>query len=102
MAFVLLLGLYLFIYLLIELTVFVVALVTLRMGRFEETHGRVLKLVGGMIMVALALVLIVDPELMNDIGSTLLVFTGAILLALTIMLIHRRNVPAGARIDRDS
>jgi len=102
LAFVLLLGLYLLIYLLIELTVFLVALVTLRMGRFEETHGRVLKLVGGMIMVALALVLIVDPELMNDIGSTLLVFTGAILLALTVMVIHRRNVPAATRIDRDS
>ncbi|AHE98802.1 glutaredoxin family protein [Thioalkalivibrio paradoxus] len=90
MAFLLLLGLYLLIYLLIELVVFVAALVTLRMGRFEENHGRVLKLVGGTIMVALALVLVLNPGLMNDVGGTLLVFAGSLLLAGMIMLAHRR------------
>jgi cytochrome c biogenesis protein CcdA/glutaredoxin len=88
--FLLLLGLYLLIYLLIELVVFLVALLTLKLGRFEERQGRVLKLVGGMIMVALALVLVLNPELMNDVGGTLLVFIGSLVLAGVIMLAHRR------------
>lgn len=90
-SFLLLLVVYLLIYLLIELVVFFTALVTLRMGRFQESHGRNLKLVGGMIMVALALVLVIDPKLMNDVGATLMLFVGAIALALMIMAVHQRN-----------
>jgi cytochrome c biogenesis protein CcdA/glutaredoxin len=92
--FLLLLGLYLLIYLLIELVVFLVALLTLKLGRFEERHGRVLKLVGGMIMVALALVLVLNPGLMNDVGGTLVVFAGSLILAGVIMLAHRRLTAA--------
>lgn len=90
-SFLMLLVVYLLIYLLIELVVFFTALVTLRMGRFQESHGRNLKLVGGMIMVALALVLVIDPKLMNDVGATLMLFVGAIALALMIMAVHQRN-----------
>ena len=89
LAFVGLLALYLLIYLAIELVVFATALFTLRMKRLEEGHGRVLKLIGGAVMVALALVLVLDPELMNDVGGTLLVFVGAILASLLVMLLHR-------------
>ena len=89
-TFLMLLGVYLLIYLLIELIVFFAALITLRMGKFQESHGRNLKLVGGMIMVALALVLVFDPSLMNDVGATLLLFVGAIGLALLIMGVHQR------------
>jgi len=90
MAFLLLLAVYLVVYLLIELVVFTAALFTLRMKRFEEGHGRVLKLVGGTVMVALALVLVLNPELMNDITGTLVVFMGSILLATAVILVHRR------------
>ena len=89
LAFLGLLALYLLIYLAIELVIFITALLTLRMKRFEEGHGRVLKLIGGAVMVALALVLVVNPELMNDVGGTLLVFAGAILASLLVMLLHR-------------
>ena len=89
LAFIGLLALYLLIYLAIELVIFITALVTLRMGRFGEGHGRVLKLIGGAVMVALALVLVLNPELMNDVGGTLLVFVGAILASLAVMLLHR-------------
>jgi cytochrome c biogenesis protein CcdA len=92
LAFLALLGVYLFIYLLIELTVFLVALFTLQMGKFQESHGRVLKLLGGVVMVALALVLILNPELMNDVGGTMLVFGGSLALAGAILLAHRRSV----------
>jgi len=87
-AFLVLLAIYLLVYLFIELVIFFVALITLRMGRFEERHGRNLKLIGGLIMVALAGILLVDPGIMNDIGLTLLVFAGTIGLALFIIAIH--------------
>jgi cytochrome c biogenesis protein CcdA/thiol-disulfide isomerase/thioredoxin len=96
MFFLMLLAIYLLIYLLIELVVFLAALITLRMGKFQESHGRSLKLVGGMIMVALALVLVFDPDLMNDVGATLLLFVGAIGLALLIMGVHQRTAGRAA------
>jgi cytochrome c biogenesis protein CcdA len=98
-AFLLLLAVYLFVYLLIELVVFTVALLTLRMKRFEEGHGRVLKLVGGTVMVALALVLVLNPDLMNDITGTLVVFMGSILLATAVILLHRRTTAGQSRGD---
>ena len=94
MYFLTLLALYLLIYLLIELVVFFIALITLRMGRFQESQGRNLKLIGGVIMVALAGVLVLNPDLMNDLGSTLLIFAGAITLALVIIGVRRSNQPA--------
>ena len=87
--FLLLLALYLLIYLGVELSIFLVALVTLKMGRFEERQGRILKLLGGTIMVMLALVMAFSPELMNDLAGTLAVFVLAVLMALLIMAVHR-------------
>ena len=95
-TFLLLLGIYLLIYLLIELVVFVAALVTLRMGRFQERHVRNLKLIGGIIMVALAAVIVLNPDLMNDMGGTLLVFMGAIGLGLVIIAVYQRFTPGPA------
>ncbi|MCA1791022.1 MAG: thioredoxin, partial [Thioalkalivibrio sp.] len=92
-----LLAVYLFAYLLIELAVFAVALLTLQMKRFEEGHGRVLKLVGDMVMVALTLVLVLNPELMNDITGTPGVFMGWILLATAVILLHRRATAGQSR-----
>jgi thiol-disulfide isomerase/thioredoxin len=96
LTFLLLLGIYLLIYLLIELVVFVAALVTLRMGRFQENHVRNLKLIGGIIMVALAAVIVLNPDLMNDMGGTLLVFVGAIGLGLVIIAVYQRFSPRPA------
>ena len=96
LTFLLLLGVYLFIYLLIELVVFVTALVTLRMGRFQESHVRNLKLIGGIIMVALAAVIVLNPDLMNDVAGTLIVFMGAIGLGLMIIAVYQRFSPRPA------
>jgi hypothetical protein len=90
----LLLGLYMGIYLLDELIVFGTAVYTLKMSRMEEKHGRVLKLVGGMVMLALALVLLLDPERMNTFGGSLAVFAAALAATLLILLVHRRLLPA--------
>jgi hypothetical protein len=89
-AFLGLLLLYLFVYLLDEMVVLVLAMVTLRIGRFEERHGRILKLVGGTIMLALAFTLVLRPELMHRIDASLLVFAAALLAAGAIHMVWRR------------
>ncbi len=97
--FALLLGLYLLIYLAIELVILAAAMITFRVERFEERQGRVLKLVGGLIMLALAAVLLIRPELMQDVGGTLAVFLGALAAAVLLIVLHRWVLPAmGVRI----
>ncbi|MEA5445596.1 thioredoxin [Gammaproteobacteria bacterium AB-CW1] len=88
-----LLGLYLLIYLLIELAIFVTALTTLRVDRFEERHGRILKLVGGIIMLALSGVLILAPDLMHDVRGAIGVFLGAFAAAAVMLFMHRYLLP---------
>lgn len=97
--FVFLLVLYLFTYLGIELLIFMTALTTLRVDRFQERHGRILKLIGGIIMLALAGVLLMAPELMHDIGGALSVFAVAIGMTVLILILHRFLLPKfGLRI----
>lgn len=95
-----LLGLYLLVYLLDELTVFAVAVATLRVGRFEERHGRLLKLIGGTVMLALALVLLWNPAVMNQLGDSLLVFGAAMASALLIHVIASKMAIGPASIER--
>lgn len=92
-SFILLLALYMLIFLIDELALFLTAVFTLRVSKFEEKHGRVLKLVGGMVMLALALVMVLEPTLMNDLGMSLLVFSLALGGAGLVMLLHRRVLP---------
>ena len=92
-TFLLLLLMYLVIYMLDEMIVVGGAALTLKAGRFEEKHGRMLKLIGGVIMLALAIVMLVDPDAMNRVGTSLLIFGGSIAASFLIMLIHRRVLP---------
>jgi glutaredoxin len=62
-AFILLLLLYLFIYQLDELAIFGAAVYSLRASRLEEKHGRILKLIGGMLMLTLAGVMLINAKL---------------------------------------
>jgi len=92
-AFAGLLAVYLAIYLLDELVVFGLAAVKLRIDRFEERQARVLKLVGGTVMIALAVVLIVEPDIMSDVGPALGVFLVAFAAAGLIVVLHRYLLP---------
>ncbi len=85
--------LYLAVYLLDELLVFGTVAFTLKASRFEEKHGRILKLIGGMIMLALAVCLLFFPDIMNDIGGILIVFGIAVMVSFAIMLLHRKILP---------
>ena len=92
-TFVLLLVLYMVIYQLDELGIFLVATFTLKSSRLEEKHGRILKLIGGVLMLTLAIVMLVNPELMSDIGKSLIVFAIAFGITILILLVHRVILP---------
>jgi thiol-disulfide isomerase/thioredoxin len=100
--FVLLLGLYLLVYLLDELLVFGAVLATLRMARVEERHGRILKLVSGIVMLTLAATLVIAPATLNSLPGTLAVFGAALGTTLAVLLLHRRVLPRlGIRIGNE-
>ena len=86
-----LLALYVLIYLGVELTIFAVAVTGMSLGRMGEHHGRALKLIGGVVMVALAGALALHPSMMEDLVASLLLFGGALALALTLLVIGRRH-----------
>jgi thiol-disulfide isomerase/thioredoxin len=87
--FALLLGLYMLVYQLDELVIFGGAVVTLRTAKIQEKQGRLLKLVGGMLMLSLAIVMLVNPSLMNNVRTSLLVFAAAGAATVLILLIER-------------
>lgn len=93
-AFALLLLLYLLIYQLDELVIFGTAVYTLKASRLEEKQGRILKLIGGVLMLTLAIVMLVNPVWLTDMSSSLLVFAVAFALMLLILVVHRRILPA--------
>jgi cytochrome c biogenesis protein CcdA len=92
--FVLLLALYMFIFLIDEMALFLAAVFTMKAVKFEEKHGRILKLAGGIVMLALAAVMVIEPTLMNDVGASALVFAGALGVTALILFVHRRVMPA--------
>jgi len=91
--FALLLLLYMVIYQLDEIGIFLVAVFTLKASRLEEKHGRILKLIGGVLMLTLAVVMIFKPDLMNKLSSALIIFAIAFGLTSLILLLHRRILP---------
>jgi thiol-disulfide isomerase/thioredoxin len=93
LTFVLLLALYMIIYQIDEMAIFMVAVLTLRANKLEEKHGRILKLIGGTLMLTLAMVMLVNPALMNTMSATLIVFGVALGAAMLILLVHRHVLP---------
>ncbi len=94
LTFVLLLLLYMLIYQADELVIFFMAVYSLKASRLEEKQGRILKLIGGVLMLTLAGVMLINPSLMNSISSSMTVFGIAFGLVLLILLFHRRILPA--------
>ena len=92
-TFVALLLLYMLIYQLDELAIFLVAVVTLKAGKLEEKQGRILKLIGGMLMLTLAVVMLINPAWMNQISSSLLIFASAFAATGLVLLVHRLLLP---------
>jgi glutaredoxin len=102
LAFVVLLALYMLIYQLDELAIFLAAVFSLRASKLEEKHGRILKLIGGTLMLTLAGVMLINPSLMSSLSASLLVFAIAFAAAGLILLVHRVLLPrAGIRIGSE-
>jgi hypothetical protein len=93
LAFGLLLALYMLIYQVDELGIFLAAVFTLKSSRLEEKHGRILKLVGGMLMLTLAAVMLIKPALMNNLRNSLIIFGVAFGAAGVVLLVHRYVLP---------
>lgn len=92
-TFVALLLLYMLIYQLDELAIFLVAVVTLKGSKLEEKQGRILKLIGGMLMFTLAVVMLINPAWMNQLSSSLLIFALAFAATGMVLLVHRLLLP---------
>jgi len=89
-----LLLLYMVIYQLDEMVIFGTAVFSLKASKLEEKHGRILKLIGGMLMLTLAAVMLIKPALMSDLGDSLIIFAIAAVATLLVLLVHRRILPA--------
>ena len=101
-GFIFLLLAYVAVYQLDELGIFFVAVYTMRSSKVEEKHGRILKLIGGMLMITLAGVMLVNPNLMSDLSSSLVVFGIAFGATLILLLLHRLVLPKlGVRIGTE-
>lgn len=92
-TFVLLLVAYMLIYQLDELVIFFTAVFTLKSNKMEEKHGRILKLIGGILMLTLAIVMLVKPSLMSDLNKSLIIFGIAFAVTLVVLLLHRVILP---------
>jgi len=91
-----LLGVYMAIYLLDELVMFGAAVVTLRSARLDDRGGRVLKLLGGAVMLALGIAMVAFPQALTSLAGTLLVFGNALGFTVLVLLLHRFVHPASS------
>lgn len=82
--FVLLFAIYMFIYLLDEIVIFMVAVIKMRSAKMTEEQGRTLKLVAGTLMLVLGLILLFRPEYMESILGLVATFGVAILVTFLI------------------
>ena len=94
LTFGLLLLVYMLIYQLDEMAIFFTAAFSLKASRLEEKHGRILKLVGGMLMLTLAAVMLLNPAWLNSLSKSLIIFAIAFGLVAIVLVVHRRILPA--------
>jgi len=92
--FIVLLVVYMIIYQLDEMAIFFTAVFTLKASKLEEKHGRILKLVGGVLMLVLAAVMLINPSWMNSLSKSLIFFAISFGLVGLVLLLHRKILPA--------
>ena len=88
--------LYLAIFLLDELVIFGAAVMTMRATKMQEHHGQALQLIGGTLMLTLAVAMVAAPGLLESIGGTAVVFGVAGAVTVSVMVIEawwRRRHP---------
>lgn len=90
-AFVALLVIYVLLYLLIEIALFAIAVIGLGVERMTEGYARVVKLFGGLFMLALAAALVFMPQAVTNIEQTLAFLAVAFAVGLAIVAVHGRR-----------
>ena len=84
---------YITIYLGVEIAILAAAVITLKRNVFEEKHGRILKLISGVIMLVLAYGIVFAYDALGSFSGVVTLFgTAAALIALTLIL-HRVILP---------
>lgn len=85
-------AVYMLVFLIDELIIFVLAVVTLRATRVQERHGRALKLVAGSVLICLAVTMLLAPTALTTLVGTIVVFgTALAIAAVAYALTARRN-----------
>ncbi|HEX6130189.1 MAG TPA: hypothetical protein VF044_00550 [Actinomycetota bacterium] len=82
-------ALYLVVFLIDELLVLAVAIGTMRAFKLQERHGRDLKLVSGVVMLSLAAVLLLRPELMRSLSGAAIVLGVTAVCVAAILVVDR-------------
>jgi cytochrome c biogenesis protein CcdA/glutaredoxin len=95
----LLFVLYLSVFLFDELLIFAVAVITLRATKIQERQGRILQLVSGVLMLALAGAMLLAPRLLESVRGTVVVFGAAVVTCLVVVLFDPRTSPSSAPPD---
>jgi cytochrome c biogenesis protein CcdA len=85
------LVLYNVIYMLPLMVIMLVFIGSLGGRKLQEQEGRKLKLVSGMMMLALGVLLLVAPDLLNNLFVTLVIIVAAVGLALLLALVDKRR-----------
>lgn len=86
-------GIYMAVFLLDELVLFGVAVVTMRATHVQRGQGQALKIISGSLLITLATVMLLAPTAMTQAGTSLLVFAVAGVLALVVWLVARGRHP---------
>jgi cytochrome c biogenesis protein CcdA/glutaredoxin len=95
-------AVYMLVFLLDELVIFVLAVVTLRATRVQERHGRALKLVAGSVLICLAVTMLVTPTALSTLLGTIVVFGSALVIAAVAYAVtaRPRARPTAPRVPR--
>ena len=84
---------YIAIYLGVEIAILATAVVTLKKNVFEEKHGRILKLISGVIMLTLAYGIVFAYDALSSFAGVISLFgTAAVIIAL-VLVVHRIILP---------
>jgi cytochrome c biogenesis protein CcdA len=81
--------LYLLVFLIDELVIFGAVVVTMRAAKMQEQHGQLLQLIGGTLMVTLAVAMLAAPDLLESVTGTAIVFALAAAACVLVILIER-------------
>ena len=80
--------LYLLVFLIDELVIFGVVVVTMRATKIQEHQGQLLQLIGGTLMVTLAVAMVAAPHLLDSVTGTAVVFALAAGACVLVILVE--------------